>query len=51
MEKVFRNLMEFESEELKRHATFQLCIDELARDLYFEEEKDSEKEKELNFDD
>jgi hypothetical protein len=51
VEKVFRNLRELESEEMRRHATFQLCIDELARDLYFEEESETETEKELNFDD
>ena len=54
-EKSYRTWNEFKQSEYRRVSTFQLSIDELARDLYFDEHnrhKDDkeEEEEELNFD-
>jgi hypothetical protein len=48
---IYRNWEEFEREERRRYATFQLSLDELAKDLYIDNEIEEEEEvKELNFD-
>lgn len=54
-EKSFRSWKEFEMAERRRVATFQLSVDNLARDLYLEmgcqvEERDDAEVTELNFD-
>ncbi len=50
----YRSWEEFTREEYRRVGTFQLSIDELARDLYYEDNKnlddENSEEKELNFD-
>jgi len=51
-EKGFRTWKDFNQHELRRCNTFQLSIDDLARDLYYEdlENQKNEEEEELNFD-
>jgi hypothetical protein len=50
-EKVYRTWAEFEREQRRRYATFQLSIEELAKDLYMDlEEEENEEPQELNFD-
>jgi hypothetical protein len=51
-DKVYRNWEEFEREQRRRCATFQLSLDELAKDLYLDYEADEEEDevKELDFD-
>ena len=48
----YRSWDEFTKSEYRRVATFQLSIEELAADLYFDEKphKVEEEEEELNFD-
>lgn len=51
----YRSWKEFEMSERRRVATFQLSVDNLARDLYLElepskDEKDESEVAELNFD-
>jgi hypothetical protein len=49
--KIYRTWDEFEREQRRRYATFQLSLDELAKDLYIDyEEEEEEQIKELNFD-
>lgn len=48
-EKVYQTWEEFEREQRRRYATFQLSIEELARDLYMDLEEEDEP-KELDFD-
>jgi len=49
-EKVYNTWAEFEREQRRRYATFQLSIEELARDLYMDFEEDNDDEpKELDF--
>jgi hypothetical protein len=54
MEESFRSWKEFEMEERRRVATFQLSVDSLARDLYLEtdplEEPEDGEVVELDFD-
>ena len=51
-DKAFRTWREFNEQEDRRCGTFQLSIDDLARDLYYDErfQKQNEEEEELNFD-
>jgi hypothetical protein len=49
-EKSYRTWQEFEQEERRRVGTFQLSIDDLERDLYYEEVCEDEEPKELDFD-
>ena len=54
-EEAFRSWKDFEMSERRRVATFQLSVDNLARDLYLEmgsgqEEKEDSEVVELNFD-
>ena len=53
-EKEYRTWKEFNQQELRRVGTFQLSIDDLAHDLYFDDKMDKrdeeEEEEELNFD-
>jgi len=50
-DKIYRNWEEFEREQRRRYATFQLSLDELAKDLYIDYDDDPEEDiKELNFD-
>jgi hypothetical protein len=54
-EEAFRSWKDFEMSERRRVATFQLSVDNLARDLYLEmgpaqEEKEESEVVELNFD-
>ena len=46
----YRSWQEFEKEQRRRTASFQLSLDELARDLYLDLEPDTEEIEELNFD-
>ena len=48
----YRSWKDFKSEQYRQTNTFQLCIDELAHDLYYDEtnEKKAWDEEELNFD-
>ena len=48
----YRNWIDFEQTERRKMGTFQLCIDDLAKDLYidFPVEKEEEELKELDFD-
>jgi hypothetical protein len=48
----YRNLIDFEQSERRKIGTFQLSIDDLAKDLYIDYpmEKEGEEESELNFD-
>lgn len=46
----YRSWQEFEKEQRRRVATFQLSLDDLARDLYVDFDLDEEEIKELNFD-
>jgi hypothetical protein len=49
--KVYRNWDEFEKEQRSRYATFQLSIEELAKDLYMDlEQEEDEEPEELDFD-
>jgi hypothetical protein len=52
MEKpTYRSWEDFKKDEYRRCGTFQLSIDELARDLYYEDQlyNNEEEEEELNF--
>jgi len=50
-DKVYKTWADFEREQRRRYATFQLSIDELAKDLYIDiEEEEDEEPQELNFD-
>ena len=52
-EKGFRTWKEFTQHEYRRVNTFQLCVDDLAKDLYYDdahEPTDNEETDELNFD-
>ena len=50
-DKVYKTWVEFEREQRRRYATFQLSIEELAKDLYMDiEDEDDEEPQELNFD-
>jgi hypothetical protein len=54
-EEAFRSWKDFEMSERRRVATFQLSVDNLARDLYLEmgsteQEKEDSEVVELNFD-
>jgi hypothetical protein len=52
-DKGFRTWKDFTQHEYRRVNTFQLCVDDLAKDLYYDDTPDlSEKEdtEELNFD-
>lgn len=51
-EKFYQTWEEFEKEQRQRYATFQLSLDELARDLYMDSEtgNDDSEPKELDFD-
>lgn len=50
-EKTYSTWAEFEREQRRRYATFQLSIEELAKDLYMDiEEEEEEEPQELNFD-
>ena len=48
----FQSWKDFTQQEYRRCATFQLSIEELARDLYYDErmQEREEAEEELNFD-
>jgi len=46
----YRSWDEFEKEQRRRVATFQLSLDDLAQDLYVDFDLDEEEVKELNFD-
>jgi predicted O-methyltransferase YrrM len=46
----YRSWQEFEKEQRRQVATFQLSLDELARDLYVDFDLDEDELKELNFD-
>ena len=52
MAETYRTWMDFEQIERRKVGTFQLCIDDLAKDLYIDypAEKEDEEERELNFD-
>lgn len=51
LEESYRSWKEFEEIERRRVATFQLSIDDLARDLYVDTSRDDSDElEELNFD-
>ena len=49
---MYRTWKDF-TEQYRKSNTFQLCIDELERDLYYDDTEDrrSSNEEELNFDD
>lgn len=49
-ETTYRSWQEFEKEERRRVATFQLSLDDLAQDLYVDFDLDADELKELNFD-
>lgn len=52
-DKGFRTWRDFNEQEYRRCGTFQLCIDDLARDLYYDErlqKRQEDEEEELNFD-
>lgn len=49
-EKIYRTWQEFEREERRRVGTFQLSIDDLERDLYYEDLYEDDEPKELDFD-
>lgn len=50
-EKSFRTWKEFTRDEYRRFRTFQLSIEEFAKDLYYDETKEVQDEtEELNFD-
>ena len=48
----YRSWQDFTQQQYRRANTFQLCIEELESDLYFDDqlEKKDEEEEELNFD-
>jgi hypothetical protein len=46
----YRSWQEFEKEQRRRVATFQLSLDDLAHDLYVDFDLDEDELKELNFD-
>ena len=49
----FRTWREFNQQEYRRCSTFQLSIDDLARDLYYDErcqKQNDDDDEELNFD-
>jgi len=49
--KSYSSWKEFTQDEFKRFGTFQLSIDELAKDVYYDDAKDDDEEiEELNFD-
>ena len=52
MGETYRTWREFEQIENRKIGTFQLCIDDLAKDLYIDilSEKDDAESEELNFD-
>ena len=51
MEETYRSWKEFEQLERRRVGTFQLCVDDLAKDLYVDQVRTSDDEvEELNFD-
>ena len=53
MGETYRTWKEFEQAERRKVGTFQLCIDDLAKDLYIDtlsERDDEEEPEELNFD-
>lgn len=49
-ERTYQSWEEFERDQRRRYATFQLSIEELARDLYMDLEDEDEEPKELDFD-
>ncbi len=51
-EREYRSWDHFRKSEYRRVATFQLSVEELANDLYYEDknQKNDEEEEELNFD-
>ena len=50
-EKAYQSWEEFERDLRRRYATFQLSIEELAKDLYMDlDDEDDEDPKELDFD-
>lgn len=49
-EKFYRSWQEFNREDLRRNATLQLSIDELARDVLFDDYQQEDVTEELNFD-
>ena len=51
-EKFYTTWKEFNQDQLRKAGTVQLCVDELARDLYYDDsyESSSEEVSELNFD-
>ncbi len=52
-DKEYRSWDHFRKSEIRRVATFQLSVDELAHDLYYDERAnkyEQEEEEELNFD-
>mgnify|MGYP001241959202 CR=1 FL=1 len=48
----YRTWIDFEQTERRKSGTFQLCIDDLAKDLYIDypAEKEVEESRELDFD-
>jgi hypothetical protein len=52
MGETYRTWREFEQTECRKMGTFQLCIDDLAKDLYIDilSERDNEEPEELDFD-
>lgn len=46
----YRSWQDFEKEQRRRVATFQLCLDDLAQDLYVDFDADLADVEELNFD-
>lgn len=52
MAETYRNWMDFEQAERRKVGTFQLSIDDLAKDLYIDypAEKEEAEEQELDFD-
>jgi len=51
-DEVYRSWKEFESSERRRVGTFQLSLDDLAKDMYIEQKRpvDDDEVAELNFD-
>lgn len=50
-DRIYRSWKEFEEQEYRRCSTFQLSLEELARDLYFDDKLDElEDTAELSFD-
>lgn len=49
-DKSYKTWREFQQEQFRRCSTVQLSIEELARDLYYDEEVETEEVQELDFD-